>query len=303
MATTDVATVPAPRPATDQELDALGYDELETDDGRKFYVHRDSSEMRQVRPIVNSVETKISVDRAAFLECYSRTMMGFTKLTPHQREKLKELRAANVAVLLSPAGGGKTFVAIQRVLARSFEGDAGVVVLFVLRNTALALFVCKWLVAASRKSAEHVVDRVHVLVAPFEDGPRRVRVEGRRLVLDAVGDEVVKYALVVVDEAHHLVNDAALRAQLADIGAAQTRLLLLADASQATATLAKDAIARSLVELPQEQDVVVATLSEVVRSTKRIVAGAAAFQLEAGAQDRDVDSRSVGGAAARGEGL
>jgi hypothetical protein len=36
------------------------------------------------------------------------------------------------------------------------------------------------------------------------------------------------------------------------------------------------------VDLPPEQDVVVATLSEVVRSTKRIVAGAAAFQLEAG---------------------
>ena len=35
-------------------------------DGRKFYVHRDSTR-RQVRPIVNGVETKISVDRAAFL--------------------------------------------------------------------------------------------------------------------------------------------------------------------------------------------------------------------------------------------
>merc|ERR1712091_483761 len=180
------ATVPATaKPATDQELDALGYDELETNDGRKFYVHRDSNETRQVRPIVNSVETKISVDRAAFLECYSRTMMGFTKLTPHQREKLQEVRAAIVAVLLSPAGGGKTFVAIQRVLAE-LRGDAGAEVLFVARNTALALFVCKWLVAASQKSAEHVVDRMHVLVAPFEDGPRRVRVEGRRLVLDAV---------------------------------------------------------------------------------------------------------------------
>ena len=94
--------------------------------------------------------TKISVDRAAFLECYSRIMMRFNKLTPHQREKLKELRAANVAVLLSPAGGGKTFLAIQRVL-EELRGDAGAVVLFVARNTALALFVCKWLVAASRK--------------------------------------------------------------------------------------------------------------------------------------------------------
>ena len=96
------------------------------------------------------------------------------------------MRSATVAVLLSPAGGGKTFLAIQRVL-EELRGDAGAVVLFAARNTTLALFVCKWLVVASRKSAKHVVDRVHVLVAPFEDGPRRVRVEGRRLVLDAVG--------------------------------------------------------------------------------------------------------------------
>ena len=161
--------------------DLLGYDELETGDVKpargKFYVHRDSNETRQVRPIVNSVETKISVDRAAFLECYSRIMMRFNKLTPHQREKLKELRAATVAVLLSPAGGGKTFLAIQRVL-EELRGDAGAVVLFAARNIALALFVCKWLVVASRKSAKHVVDRVHVLVAPFEDGPRRAASKG-----------------------------------------------------------------------------------------------------------------------------
>ena len=147
-----------------------------------------------------------------------------------------------------------------------------------------------------RESLRACRQRVHLLVAPFEDGPRRVRVEGRRLVLDAVGDaEVVNYALVVVDEAHHLVSDAAVRAQLADIGAAQTRLLLLADASQATATLAEDAIARSLVDLPQEQKVAVATLSEVVRSTKRIVAGAAAFQLEAGRKaETETHTASVG---------
>ena len=70
--------------------------------------------------------------------------------------------------------------------------------------------------------AKHVVKRVHVLVAPFEGGPRRVRVEddgGRQLlVLDAVG-EVVKYALVVVDEAHHLVGDTELHGQLEAINA------------------------------------------------------------------------------------
>ncbi len=36
------------------------------------------------------------------------------------------------------------------------------------------------------------------------------------------------------------------------------------------------------LDLPQDCEVAVAMLSEVVRSTKRIVSGAAAFQLEAG---------------------
>ena len=199
----------------------------------------------------------------------------------HQREKLEAMRRASVAVLLAPAGGGKTFVAVQRVV-HVLNEDADATVNFVVRNEALALFVCKWLVIASRKSAQHVVKRVHVLVAPFEGGPRRVRVEGRRLVLDAVG-EVVKYALVVVDEAHHLVKDTELHGQLEAINAGASKLLFLGDASQATSTISTpEDIARSLVDLPPEQDVVVATLSEVVRSTKRIVAGAAAFQLEAG---------------------
>ena len=234
-----------------------------------------------MRPIAYSAETKISVDRAAFLECYARVMMRSTKLTPHQRNVLIGVRNKLIAVLLSPAGGGKTSLAIQRVL-EELRGDTSSLVLFAARNTALALFVCKWLVVASRKSAEHVVKSMHVLVAPFEDGPRRVRVEDdgdrQRLVLDVVGEEVMKYALVVVDEAHHLVNDAALRAQLNVLGAAQTRVLFLADASQATSTLDKDGLARSLVDLKPEQKVAIATLSEVVRSTKRIVAGAAAFR-------------------------
>ena len=70
--------------------------------------------------------------------------------------------------------------------------------------TALALFVCKWLVVASRKSAEHVFRRVHVLVAPFAPtehgprrrlwhGPRRVRVEGMEKVRIGMTDSTFFY--------------------------------------------------------------------------------------------------------------
>ena len=240
----------------------------------------------------------VHVDRGAFVEYYATLMMRFTKLTQHQRGVLEELRAASVAVLLSPAGGGKTFLAIQR-LHEELQHDLSAVVLFVARNAALALFACKWLVASSRKAAERVVERVHVLVAPFEDGPQRVSVvdDGgrKRLKLAAAGDGGTKYALVVVDEAHHLLGDAELHSQLEAIDAATSKLLFLGDASQAATTLERDALARLLVDLPQGSDVAVSMLSEVVRSTKRIVAGAAAFQLAAGRKaETETHAASVG---------
>ena len=43
-------------------------------------------------------EARIRVDRGEFMECYARLMMRFAKLTPHQREKLEEVRAAKVVV-------------------------------------------------------------------------------------------------------------------------------------------------------------------------------------------------------------
>ena len=227
---------------------------------------------------------RISVNRGAFLESYEQTVMRFTKLTEHQREKLETVRREPVAVLLAHAGAGKTFFAIQR-MAQVLNSDPRAMLLFVARNTALAFFVCKWLVYASQASADRIVDRVHVLVAPFEDGPRRVRVEAagarRRLSLGSAGK--CEYALVVVDEAHHLAGEPKLHEQLKKVRAAEATLLFLSDASQATeATPDAEKLARSLVNLPRDQAVAVATLSEVVRSTKRIVAGAAAFQLDAG---------------------
>ena len=150
------------------------------------------------------------VDRGAFLDCYARLMMRFTKLTPHQRETLEAVRGAHVALLLAPAGGGKTFVAVQRMLEAIHGGGK---VLFAARNAALALFAVKWVIVAAGTSASRVADRVHVLVAPFGRGPRAVRVEeagGRRkLVLEEGGRSVDRFALVVVDGAHPLGGDAA----------------------------------------------------------------------------------------------
>ena len=158
--------------------------------------------------------------------------------------------------------------------------------LFVARNTALAFFVCKWLVYPSghvgrsdrrphSRAGGAVRRRALRACASKAAGARR------RLSLGSAGK--CEYALVVVDEAHHLAGEPKLHEQLKTVRAAEATLLFLSDASQATgATPDAEKLARSLVNLPRDQAVAVATLSEVVRSTKRIVAGAAAFQLDAG---------------------
>ena len=77
---------------------------------------------------------RISVNRGAFLESYEQTVMRFTKLTEHQREKLETVRREPVAVLLAHAGAGKTFFAIQR-MAQVLNSDPRAMLLFVARNT------------------------------------------------------------------------------------------------------------------------------------------------------------------------
>ncbi|KAH8093689.1 hypothetical protein JL720_4839 [Aureococcus anophagefferens] len=215
---------------------------------------------------------KLRCDRGAFLECYANSMMRFTKLTRHQRAKLGDVRTAPRC--LAPAGGGKTFVAIQRALEVL---HANQMVLFVSKNSALALFVVKWLVVASRTSARRVAARVRVLVAPFERGPLEIRVEeagGRqRLAIGGRVEKAKRYDLAVVDEAHHLAGDVG--ARRGDVGHGRGGLV------------------RSIADVPESAEVATVALREV-GSAKRIVAGAAAFQLEAGRKAARGHSASAG---------
>ncbi|KAH8098809.1 hypothetical protein JL720_1778 [Aureococcus anophagefferens] len=265
------------RLATDEELQGLGYVKEDLVDGREFY--RDANEAQFERPLVTGDVVPLRCDRGAFLECYASSMMRFTKLTRHQCEKLGDVRAAPYALLLAPAGGGKTFVAIQRALEVLHTNQ---MVLFVSKNSALALFVVKWLVVASRTSARRVAARVRVLVAPFERGPLEIRVEeadGRqRLAIGGRVEEAERYGLAVVDEAHHLAGDVDAREAVRGVA----DRLFLGDASQATSAMDGTGLVRSIADVPESAEVATVALEEVVRSTKRIVAGAAAFQLEAG---------------------
>eukprot|EP00927_Polykrikos_kofoidii_P057530 TRINITY_DN5166_c0_g3_i1.p1 TRINITY_DN5166_c0_g3~~TRINITY_DN5166_c0_g3_i1.p1 ORF type:complete len:1629 (-),score=297.62 TRINITY_DN5166_c0_g3_i1:33-4919(-) len=257
-------------------------------------------------------QAKLQADRTQFAEQYEESVLAIETLTPHQHEKLHECAAGatpsgdtndgagasdavvggRVAVddvhLKAPAGAGKTFVALHQVLdyLRSHHAKK---VLFVARNAALACFAAVWLGKRMRGhvAREKLFRNLHFLHEPFERGVCGMRIKGRcvQLVLlsDLTGpavesDEVggqMPYALVVVDEAHHVYSsdDArrCIEAYIArgdDDGGRMTRRLLLSDLSQS--------LGRRIAYPDGLRDVV---LSEVVRCSKRIVAGAMAFQL------------------------
>ena len=83
-------------------------------------------------------------------------------------------------------------------------------------------------------------------------------------------DDAAPFALVVVDEAHHVYGDPLLKEAVEASVASSTRRLLLSDASQA---------ARQRHAAYPPGPCHEATLTEVVRCSRRIVAGAMAFQL------------------------
>ena len=92
----------------------------------------------------------------------------------HQEHQAREeVRDAVVSVLLALPGTGKTFFAIQR-MAQVLNSDPRAVLLFVARNTALAFFACSGL------SPHSIVERVHMLVDPFLEGPCEQTLGGQR---------------------------------------------------------------------------------------------------------------------------
>jgi len=207
----------------------------------------------------DATRRKVSADRACFVEALERKRAEDAEsLTPHQRHVLEGLPRTGDVHLRAPAGAGKTHWGLHRVHA---EIERGANALFCARNEALALFACRWI---HRRSGDRGLERFFVLVDPFEQGPRRALREGQTLRL--VTDTAATFALVVVDEAHHVYADDVRRKAVESCVAATTRRVLLSDASQGA----------SAVSYPPAH---AAELTEVVRCSQRVVAGAMAFQL------------------------
>ena len=212
----------------------------------------------------------VSIDRSQFAAAYEGSVLSMDKLTAHQEKKMKECLTGDYVHLQAPAGAGKTFVALNRVLELLYE-EKEARALFVARNAALCYFVIRWVCRRVRNTLQRLLmlKRLDVLFEPFSVGPQAVKLERGRIQMVSRAALDVQYSLVVVDEAHHIYKDRGMRDAVEIHVPAGCWRMLLSDISQSSG--------RDIVYPPGEPLVV--QLTEVVRSSQRIVAGAAAFQL------------------------
>ena len=173
------------------------------------------------------------------------------------------------------AGSGKTFVGVHLILEK-LRANPDANMLFAAQTHGLVLFVAKWLAqrAACTVERDSILTRVHFMYAlaegkqiegPFEIELDTVAKEGRLKLVPATTKP--EYALVVVDEAHHVTVVPGNKQIIQEHAATgKTELLYLSDLSQCGKA--------GQCDLP-DPDV---KLTQVVRSTQRIVAAAMQFQ-------------------------
>ena len=200
--------------------------------------------------------------------------MSRSELTPHQQQALGQLDGSKNFHLSAAAGSGKTFVAAQRVLDTLKEQDG--MALFVAPTQSLCLHFLRWLammhaghlVGESQQAAiMALLCRLRLMHKPYIYF-RKVRTESNRLVLLEDEDISYEFAVAVVDESHDIhrpdVDCGLLKAK-----PPARQCILLSDVSQSSA------LEQTFPDLHR------VFLTEVVRSTQRIVLGATAFQISA----------------------
>ena len=211
---------------------------------------------------------QLCLDKTHFCEEYESQLLQQSRLTEHQRltyEKMQKSKSPFLH-LSAVAGSGKTFVAVQMVI-ETLKNSAGQI-LFVAPSLALCYYFIRWL---GRRWMHHeeiflesLLDRV-VIFTP-DTNFMNLAVQGGRLVGRPSSKlSKSKFDLTVVDEAHDIFKPDVLKSGF--LSKVDTkRWLLLSNLSQAS--VLKPAFPANMSE---------ERLTEVVRCTKRIVAGAAAF--------------------------
>ena len=157
----------------------------------------------------------VVVDKSSFANAYEASVLKLDKLTPHQEERLAQCRGERDVHLKAPAGGGKTYIALHRILEKLMAGNQKALVLFVAKNQALSHLICTWICQRLKDNPMQrlaVLSRLFLLFDPMEDGPREVSLREGRLTFAAASSH--RFTMVVVDEAHHVYSDPRLRTEV-----------------------------------------------------------------------------------------
>ena len=211
---------------------------------------------------------QLRVDKTDFCEHYESQLLQQSKLTKHQMDKFEEIqreKSPRIHVKAN-AGSGKTFLAVNLVIEtlKETEETKGQI-LFIAPALQLCFYFVRWL---GRRGKQEKLPLTELLQRIVIRTPNRnflkLAVEGRGLVATPALCST-EFALTVVDEAHDIYRD-----EILDSGFLEKvktdRWLLLSNLSQSSDLTPK---------FPENMTEV--RLTEVVRCTKRIVAGAAAF--------------------------
>ena len=213
---------------------------------------------------------QLAVENTVFFQQYAASLLTLSQLTDHQTEKLKQLsRYLHEDVHLSaPAGGGKTFLAIRHTINKLRLSSKGKI-LFISPNRPLCFHFVHWLIMHARFSLPKVsrnklLQRLVLMHAPYDRITRAQIAADSYIVLEELKAMPEDLVLAIFDEAHAIFRTnqgifQEVRAQ---------RKLILSDRSQAFLLETK---------YPEMRRVI---LTEIVRSTKRIVCGANAFHLQ-----------------------
>ena len=221
----------------------------------------------------DEVRVEVTVDQSQFLLMYEKSVLEMDELTKHQKEALAECRKNKDAHLHieAPAGAGKTFVGLARML-EILRKEPNARALYVARNAGLCYFMVRWICRRESNplTLRRLVAQLHVLYDEFAQGIRCIeltstRVEMRELKSTSPAEQ---YRLVVVDESHHISKDPATRDIVERHISKGSQRLLISDISQSSGQ-----------GVAYPDGLVSVRLTEVVRSSRRIVQAALSFQL------------------------
>lgn len=220
--------------------------------------------------------------------------MRCTKLTPHQEEKLRELDGPEDFHLSAVAGSGKTFVAVRKVLQTLNSNDGQV--LFVAPSKSLCFHFLRWLVhmhvacfgrrveTLGQEEVLKIFSRLRLMHAPY-NSILTASINGGRMQLAKDESSTIEFVLSIVDEAHHIFRPDVEQRFLRESLRRSKQRILISDASQSSALEQN---------FPPEFHFRSAHLSQIVRSTERIILGAKPFQVNS-QQPNDVTSLASNG--------